>query len=134
MTDKQKISFRTLLNAFLIKTNRDTKITFNHGDCFGADADAHGICREALIRDINCYPCNLSNQRAFTDAKQIGDPLPPLERNRIIADGCDVLIACPATGHEEQRSGTWATIRHRDRMQGRYIIIWPDGSIGEDFQ
>ena len=123
----------------MTQINDNTKITFIHGDCFGADADAHSICQATLIRDINCYPCNLSNQRAFTDAKQIGNPLPPLERNKIIAEGCDILIACPATDHEVQRSGTWATIRHRDKLQydippcGGYIIIWPDGSIGQDY-
>ncbi len=113
----------------------NTNINFIHGDCIGADADAHTLCRNVGIRKIGSYPCNLKNQRAYTDADQIADPAPPLERNRVIADRCDILIACPSTDHEIQRSGTWATIRHRSRSFQNFqlVIIWPDGSIDENY-
>jgi outer membrane protein insertion porin family len=55
----------------------------------------------------------------------------PLDRNRAIVDSCDVLIACPK-GPEEQRSGTWATVRYARKQKKRIVIIWPDGEVTEE--
>ena len=130
LTHKQELAFQCIVNTLL---SLNSNVKFMHGDCIGADADAHTLCRKLGISKIGSYPCNIESQRAFTDATQISKPLPPLERNEFIANNCDILIACPGTMEEELRSGTWSTIRRRVRFQKRMIIIWPDGSISENY-
>ena len=48
----------------------------------------------------------------------------PLDRNQAMIDNCDVLIACPRTHREVDRSGTWATVR-RGRRADRTICYFP---------
>jgi len=107
--------------------------TLIHGDCVGADADAHILAMEQMI-DVLKRPCNIERQRAFTEGgRVVAEPEAPLIRNRKIVDDGEQLIACPATFQEEQRSGTWATIRYAKRNDKSVIIIWPDGSRRYDY-
>ena len=94
---------------------------FHHGDCVGADAEAHDMAARLGCR-IVIHPCTLRAQRAFKKGDTVFPPLPPLERNKIIVDQCEVLCAAPATDEEELRSGTWATIRYARRI-GRQVIM-----------
>lgn len=101
---------------------------FIHGDCIGADANAHDL---AMAQEIEVLkrPCNIERQRAFTNGGQvIAEPEAPLNRNRKIVDDGEQLIACPGTYEEELRSGTWATIRYAKRNHKPVTIIWPDGT------
>jgi len=101
---------------------------FIHGDCVGADADAHVLAMSQGIEVLK-RPCNIERQRAFTDGgRVVAEPEAPLIRNRKIVDDGEQLIACPGTFHEEQRSGTWATIRYAKRNDKPVTIIWPDGT------
>lgn len=56
------------------------------------------------------------------------EPLPYLARNCVIVDEADILLACPK-GPEEQRSGTWATVRYARKQNKRIVIVYPDGTI-----
>lgn len=102
-----------------------------HGDCVGADADFHQICRDAGLH-VSQRPCNLTSMRAYTDAAEIASIMAPMKRNQMIVDDCDVLVACPPPEAEVKRSGTWATIRMGRRDNKQVVIIYPDGSIVED--
>ena len=112
-------------------------IVFHHGDCVGADADAHEIVtRVAPERAIivihpgydkkgkmpNRAWCPVGDNVAVHDAK------PYLERNHDIVAECEVLISTPG-GPELLRSGTWATIRHARGTYRRTIVILPDGQV-----
>ena len=116
--------------------NTFTKLLFElgaevliHGDCIGADADAHVLAMGQEI-EVRKRPCNLQSQRAFTDGGIIiAEPEPPLDRNRKIVDDGDILLACPSSHEEELRSGTWATIRYARRNDVPLTIIWPDGTM-----
>lgn len=109
---------------------RFEKGTFHHGDCVGADAEAHEIVRRIGGFDIDVHPCDIEKQRAFCEgASQVYDELPPLDRNKIIVNEGRVLIACPKGFSEEKRSGTWATIRYARQINRTIIIIWPNGSV-----
>lgn len=55
--------------------------------------------------------------------------LKPLERNRVIAERCDRLIAAPDSYHEELRSGTWATIRYAKKAEKPVTIVLPNGEF-----
>lgn len=96
--------------------------SFHHGDCIGADAQAHNIARQLLI-PIIIYPPIIKTKRAFCkDYSSIREPKDYLVRNHDIVDNTDMLIACPKTAEEEMRSGTWATVRYARKI-GRSILI-----------
>jgi hypothetical protein len=59
----------------------------------------------------------------------IGDPL---GRNRIIANRCGVLFACPAEATEQLRSGTWSTVRYARKAGKPITIITPSGDVVEE--
>ena len=99
-----------------------------HGDCVGADAQAHIIAR-TLGLELLMRPCDITSHRAFSEqGKVVADPAPPLERNKLIVDDCDVLIACP-DGPERRRSGTWSTVRYARQLKKPGLIIMPDGTM-----
>jgi hypothetical protein len=104
--------------------------TLHHGDCIGADAQAHAIARSLGI-DVIIHPPSITKKRAFcVGAQDVLPPLPYLMRNDAIIEATDVLVATPSTEHEQQRSGTWATIRHAlKRFRKPVYIIWPNGEL-----
>ncbi len=103
-----------------------------HGDCIGADAQFHEVCKGCGFT-IYIYPGDLLNQRAFcTGAAHTFDMHDPLTRNKLIVNNSDVMFAAPKGYREEVRSGTWATIRYTRKSGKHLIIIWPDGTITEE--
>lgn len=97
---------------------------FHHGDCIGADAQAHLVARSLGFR-IVVHPPASDTLRAWCEGDEVLDPAPYLRRNRAIVDACDVLIACPG-GPEVRRSGTWATIRYAQSRGAPLVLIRPD--------
>lgn len=101
---------------------------FHHGDCVGADAQAHELVRAP----IHIHPSDGDQRlRAFCKTGNIAmvyPPMLPLVRNRIIVDMTELLIAGPAGIEEELRSGTWSTIRYARRQRKKICILFPDGT------
>lgn len=115
---------------------------FHHGCSVGADADLVttimrgriGATDDRTWADIHAHPCTLDgmvDRGAEALSSEVHPAKPPLERNRDIVDSCDVLLACPKTMDEEQRSGTWATIRYARKVGRPVVIFWPDGKVTE---
>jgi hypothetical protein len=92
-------------------THPAANLVFHHGDCAGADSEAHDLAAELGFWTIAHPPTN-PKHRAFCAADEILPELPYLERDRAIVEVCDRLIAAPLTRDEQPRSGTWYTIRH----------------------
>ena len=113
MTARQKEELRNLL----LPSDQ-----FHHGDCLGADTEAHAIAREIGCSSIVIHPSDLVDQRAFCNGDIVRRVKAPLTRNRIIVYNATFLIAAPATSHEVLRSGTWATIRYA-RDAGKHMRI-----------
>lgn len=103
---------------------------FRHGACLGADHQANTIAK-ALGLKTEAHPCTNERWRYHGPFDYCHDPKPPLERNRDIVDACELLIAAPH-GPEEQRSGTWSTIRYARRIGREVMIVWPDGEVSGD--
>lgn len=101
---------------------------FHHGDCVGADAEAHAVVYK-LGLFIVIHPPKDSKKRAFCYSLKttILCPKDYLDRNHDIVDETDFLIATPKTKDEELRSGTWATVRYARKIGKRVHIIYPDG-------
>lgn len=85
---------------------------FHHGDCIGADAEAHEIALECGY-EVVIHPPEYASKRAFCEgAASVKPPKPYLDRNHDIVNAAEVLIAAPKSLQEELRSGTWATVRY----------------------
>lgn len=127
MTDYQQAQLRAILK-------RLPPHEFHHGDCVGADATAHRIVAETVKGVIvHVHPPVDPKKRARVRmplpdadwAMLIREPLPYMERNYNIVKETHVLIACPATGVEVLRSGTWSTIRFARKLNRPIMIIGP---------
>ena len=100
----------------------------DNGDCIGADNTAGNIwrCLEGLLW---LHPPTNASKRANMACDFASEPLPYLDRNRAIVDKCDWLICTPAEMFEQQRSGTWATIRYARKVGRNHAIVWPNGRV-----
>jgi hypothetical protein len=119
LTIKQKAALQAFLNTLQITE-------FHHGDCIGADAQAHSMVSPDVVHK---HPSTVEAKRAYCKGGKVYPARAPLDRNHdIIKAGKGLIIACPKAS-EEQRSGTWMTVRH-SRTAGRKIkIVWPNGLI-----
>jgi len=117
-----------VLGGLLDVANRAIQSVFHHGSCIGADTTAHKIAEKIGLRIVVHPPLNESKM-----TKLAGDEVRPakdyLDRNHDIVDETDWLIACPKTKAEEQRSGTWATVRYAKKKGKQIMIIYPDGGV-----
>lgn len=101
---------------------------FHHGDCIGADAQAHDIAVEQGLLPVVHPPAD-PRKRAFKPSTWEIAPLPYLSRNAVIVSDTECLIAAPAEFNEKLRSGTWSTVRQARRTLKPVFIIYPDGAI-----
>lgn len=109
---------------------------FRHGCCLGADEEAVRHVNDMVPRpSIFGAPSNIGSQTSefalSVSDDTTGEFSDPLERNRVIVDGCDLLIAAPK-GPEERRSGTWATVRHARKKGKPIVIVWPNGTTSKE--
>jgi len=125
MTEAQKKEFINQLDSY------PDEMIFTHGDCIGADTGAHNIAY-SLGFEIKILPCYLWRQCSFCKGgKVIAKAIGPLERNKLIVEDSEIMLACPKEFTEQLRSGTWATIRCAKKANRNLTIIYPDGSIQE---
>lgn len=102
MSDTQKRAFEFTMRLF------QGVLVFHHGDCEGADKEAHRILKPMTWVSIRKHPAG-SN---------------PLQRDREIVAAVSLLIAAPSGDLERLRSGTWATVRYA-RAKGIPIVMLP---------
>ncbi len=134
MTPEQRSAFRSLL------TELPSVLEFHHGDCRGSDWDA---CRLYLVyaqqfddASVVVHPPDYGGHRAFCMEKVenyglrlvIEKPKPFLDRNRDIVDASELMVACPAESTEQQRGGTWSTVRYARKVGRELVVILPDGT------
>ena len=98
------------------------KCEFHHGDCIGADEEAHLIATNCGCT-IYVHPPENSSKRAFCKAQHIRELKPYLKRNQDIIDETDFIIAAPKSEKYERRSGTWWTIKHANKIGKKVIIL-----------
>lgn len=101
----------------------------HHGDCVGADAEAHAMARGHGF-SVWLHPPTDDSKRAFCAADEAEAPLPYLKRNRKIVDSTSMLIATPSGMRMKLRSGTWATVRYALAQNKLVWVIFPDGTLG----
>lgn len=110
-------------HAALVEFFSKTEVTeFHHGDCIGADAEAHDIATEYGIR-IVIHPPLFAGKRACKSADVVLPPLSYLERNHAIVDAVELLVVAPESNKEELRSGTWATYRYAKKLNKPRLVL-----------
>lgn len=114
MSDRQKQILQDMLAHF-------RPLEFHHGDCVGADAEAHDIVASIGLKIVIHPPLN-GAKRAFKTGGEVLEKKDYLQRNHDIVDATDVLIVAPKTDQEELRSGTWATYRYAVRT-GKNVLL-----------
>lgn len=123
MTSQQRRQLEYILRLYKIEE-------FHHGDCVGADAQAHDIA-EKLGLCIVVHPPLVGLKRAFKTGRIMCKPAPYLNRNHDIVNATDTLIATPKGNTELVRSGTWSTVRFARKANKTIFIILPDGNVKE---
>jgi hypothetical protein len=119
MTPAQRESLRSLL---------DGAGELHHGDCVGADAEAHELARE-LGMEVVIHPPKADTMRAWKPSDHICEPKAFLARNRDIVRDTEMLIATPSHETEQQHSGTWSTVRFARKLGRQVLVILPDGHL-----
>lgn len=105
--------------------------TLHHGDCIGADAQAHEVA-SLLGRSVTIHPPKEAAMRAWKASPDIRAPKAYLTRNKDIVRETEFLIAAPAETEEQMRSGTWSTVRFARRLGKPVFLILPDGTVRRD--
>src|SRR6266550_5119362 len=106
---------------------------FHHGDCVGADAEAHAVFK-GLGVPVHVHPPSNPKMRAFCRGEYTNPPRPYLVRNKIIVEDTDVMFAAPGESEEQARGGTWSTIRYAKKWyipKGKraLYVFFPDGTL-----
>lgn len=108
----------------------------NHGGCVGFDEQIHNIIK--IIPTFNNIQLKIHPAKGVDDKYKakldmagciLEDEKLPLERNKIMVDKSDCVLAVPKEFKEVLRSGTWSTIRYAKKQNKPLIIIYPDGSL-----
>ena len=122
MTFMQKEKLAVLLSA---QSYRE----FHHGDCVGADAEAHEMALKSGVPVVIHPPENPILRAHCLGASKTLPEKDYIDRNHAIVDACDVLIGTPSSKMMVMKSGTWATIRYARKRGKQVILIYPDGSM-----
>lgn len=114
-----------------------------HGGAEGADEEFDAYLRPRWVGEgpfVEVYPVGqlryhfwtytYAGEEARLSLLYYSDD--PLIRNRIIAERCDHLLACPAEPDEQLRSGTWATVRYARKAGKPRTLLLPNGTVREE--
>ena len=109
---------------FVLEMLKLNPTEFHHGDCIGADAEAHDIVREFFpnIRIIIHPPISVK-LRAFKKGNEYKDSESYISRNHNIVDTVEYMFGAPKSNNEELRSGTWATIRYTKKINKTITVL-----------
>lgn len=108
----------------------------HHGDCVGADEEFHQLAILAKVPYIVIHPPDDPKKRAhcydvyrFTEHTKflLCSEKPYLVRNQDIVDASGIVIATPYEVVEQQRSGTWSTMRKTLKSEKDLITVWLNG-------
>lgn len=101
----------------------------HHGDCVGADHQAHLVARFLGLRVV-VHPPRERAWRAWCRGAEVREPDGYLRRNSAIVAESERLVACPSSAREQGRgSGTWHAVRVARRTGVPLRVLLPDGRV-----
>lgn len=122
MTSQQKQAFRSVVAV------RKPSV-FVHGDCIGADEQAHDIVHELFPScEFEIFPTGNPVWRAFKTGTVVHDSMPALVRNSRIVSLSEMMVATPLEAEEMRYGGTWSTVRKAVEQKKPLHLILPDGT------
>jgi hypothetical protein len=126
-TEPQQLALDRFLRAHWVDE-------FHHGDCIGADHDAHVIASYLHLK-IVLHPPSNPIKRAFCGPGLTArwPEADYLTRNRQIVHATDMLVACPKETKEQRRSGVWYTVRCARDKGVPVLVVPPDGNSQWDW-
>lgn len=125
MSEGQKSVLRQLLKKYFQRARVGEVMEFHHGGCTGADLEA-GEMAHKIGYDIVIHPGGatfIPDSVKYKPKTKVLAERPNLKRNQDIVNAADVLFAAPLTDEEQQRSGTWATIRAIKRSGKSFKVL-----------
>ena len=123
MTQAQRDAFRRTIRALDVTE-------FHHGDCVGADAEAHDEVRQwCPDARIFVHPPVDATHRAGRLGDEQREPLTHFARNRRIVLACDVILGASLTPERTERGGTWYTLDFAFKVGKLVQVHWPDGTV-----
>ena len=135
-TEAQK---QNLVDMFYADANEP--VVFHHGDCLGADNDAHLLFLKTFDvmgtqHKIVIHPPKSPDKRAFCahiptlNMEVVELPVKDyLARDRDIVEASELLLATPKEDSERWKGGTWYTVHYAKKKFVDSVILWPDGGI-----
>lgn len=104
---------QTLLQDALEEMLTKELVEFHHGDCTGADEQAHRIAKTLGCRVVVHPPTNPKCRAYVRDAEEYRPEGAYLQRDDEMLNECVMLFAAPKDERVEEHrgSGTWYTIR-----------------------
>lgn len=114
---------------FIFHIMKDKMGELHHGDCVGADAEAHDIAK-VLGWKTCIHPPLDESLRAFKQGEIQYPKAPYKVRNKNIVEKTAILFACPLAF--DGRGGTWNTIGWAKQLKRQFYIILPNGEIFHD--
>lgn len=123
MTPAQREAFRKMV--------LDLQPTeFHHGDCVGADAEAHD-CVAELVPSCKrvVHPPVAHENRAHRTGDETREPKTQLARNRDIVGDTDLLVGASVSDAPLATGGTWYTIGYAKKRGKPAKVLWPDGRV-----
>jgi len=108
---------------FVLKMLELSPSEFHHGDCRGADAEAHDIVRE-FFPDVRIviHPPEKTYMRAYKKGDFYHPTKPYIVRDKDIVNDTEHLIGSPLDV-EVIRSGTWTTIRYARKIGRTHTVL-----------
>lgn len=119
MSPRQKRELEALLWGL---TSCGAQVELHHGDCIGADKEAHDIARQCHAI-VHIHPARASLKRAHCEGDVMYVEKENLARNRDIVDAGSLLVAAPDGKRERLRSGTWSTVRYARKTNKEVLIL-----------
>jgi hypothetical protein len=119
------------LDAVLECLGEFGRVTLHHGDCVGADEEAHRLARRRGAR-VEVHPGRgmtssylVPDLRARCEGDVVHPVLTHFHRNRRIVDLSDVVVAAPREAVRQHRGGTWYTISYAEQRGKTLAVLSP---------
>lgn len=128
MTPQQMAIVSYVIGRIVVAHVGRVPFTAHHGDCVGADAQFHDLCRQRDFRVVS-HPPTDQTHRAHKVVDESWPPAPYLRRNRAIVNVSQFMIATPAEATEQTRGGTWSTVRYARKCDRPLALCLPDGRV-----
>jgi hypothetical protein len=116
---------RSWLWAVLKRHKEQGFTSFHHGECVGADSEAHFLALQLGYEVIGHPPLDYRKRARLAGFTDQMPPAPYMQRNVAIVRAVERMVAVPNSMAERQRSGTWSTVRAARRLEVPLDLILP---------